>query len=49
MIVLITEPKDYSKKALNIYKSLGPVYLWSDAKTFEKKSAAILVIGQPGE
>ena len=45
MTILITEPLDYSKKALTIYKSLGQVCVWSEAKLSEKKSADILVIG----
>src|SRR3989338_101515 len=45
MITLITEPKDYSKKALAIYKSLGPVYFWEKAGQTQKKSADILAIG----
>lgn len=45
MIVLITEPKDYSKKALDIYKSLGRVYSWVDSNKSQKESADILVIG----
>ena len=45
LVTLVTEPLDYSKKALDIYKLLGSVYLWSEAKLSEKKLADILVIG----
>lgn len=45
MTTLITEPKDYSKKALDIYKSIGPVYFWEKASQTKKKSADILAIG----
>ncbi len=45
MNILITEPKDYSKKALDIYKKLGQVYLWKVSNQSEKKIADILVIG----
>ncbi|MFY9493265.1 MAG: 2-hydroxyacid dehydrogenase [Minisyncoccia bacterium] len=45
MTILITEPKDYSKKALEIYKSLGRVCFWSDAPRSKKQSAEVLVIG----
>ena len=54
MVTLITEPEDYSKKALEIYKSLGPVYfcLPSEASAKEgvkltgrKRLADTLVIG----
>ena len=38
MITLITEPKDYSKKALAIYKSLGRVYFYPKLSAKEKKS-----------
>ena len=37
MTILITEPKDYSKKALAIYKSLGPVYFLSEVNNKELK------------
>lgn len=45
MIILITEPEGYSKKALGIYKSLGQVYFYQNTKLSEKKSADVLVIG----
>ena len=45
MITLITEPKDYSKKALDIYKKLGQVCFWEGASEAQKKSADILVTG----
>lgn len=35
---LITEPKDYSTKALAIYKKLGRVYLWDDLLAKDKNS-----------
>lgn len=38
MNILITEPKDYSKKALAMYQSLGRVYFLSDIKQSEIKS-----------
>ena len=40
MIIQITEPKDYSKKALAIYKSLGPVYFSASPR----KDANVLVL-----
>jgi D-3-phosphoglycerate dehydrogenase len=45
MNIIITEPKDYSSKALAIYKKLGQIYLWSDSNKTQKQSASILVIG----
>lgn len=46
---LITEPKDYSTKALAIYKKLGQVYLWDDLSARDKKDILpkinIVVIG----
>lgn len=45
MAILITESKDYSPKALAIYKKLGRVCLWQKAKLSDKKTAEILVIG----
>src|SRR3989338_1934072 len=50
MVTLITEPKDYSKKALAVYQSLGRVYFLPDLKTENKKSeikklADILAVG----
>lgn len=49
MITLITEPKDYSKKALDIYRSLGLVYFYPELSAKEKKSVLsrlnIIVIG----
>lgn len=38
MNILILEPKDYSKKALAMYSSLGRVYLWPDLNTKQKKT-----------
>ena len=38
MITLITEPKDYSKKALAIYKSLGRVYFYPELSAKKRKS-----------
>jgi D-3-phosphoglycerate dehydrogenase len=38
MTILITEPKDYSKKALEIYKLLGKVYFSPELSAGEKKS-----------
>lgn len=32
MIILITEPNDYSKKAIALYRSLGPVYFLPELK-----------------
>ena len=47
-VTLITEPKDYSKKALAVYKSLGQVYFWDDLKKSDinetKKNANVLVV-----
>ena len=40
MIIQITEPRDYSEKALAIYKSLGPVYLSASPR----KDANVLVL-----
>src|SRR3989344_3511761 len=37
MNILITEPKDYSKKALAIYKKLGQVYFLSDLDKLKKE------------
>lgn len=49
MTILITEPKDYSLKALAIYKKLGRVCLWPDLSATDKKSILsrlnIIVIG----
>lgn len=45
MNILITESKDYSKKALEIYRSLGKVYFWDKSSQSQKKSADILAIG----
>lgn len=49
MIILITEPKDYSSKALAIYKKLGRVYLYPELSAKDKKSVLaktdIIVIG----
>lgn len=50
LTTLITEPKDYSEKALAIYRSLGPVYFVSPAEALTKagskfKTADILVVG----
>lgn len=49
MITLITEPKDYSKKALEVYRSLGLVYFYPELSAKEKKSILsrlnIIVIG----
>ena len=36
---LITEPKDYSIKALAIYKKLGKVYLWDGLSAKDKKDS----------
>ncbi len=36
LTTLIAEPKDYSEKAIAIYKSLGPVYLLSDLNEAQK-------------
>ena len=40
MIIQITEPRDYSEKALAIYKSLGPVYFSASPR----KDANVLVL-----
>ncbi len=54
MTILITEPKDYSPKALAVYKSLGRVYFFSHSEASAKegleltsmeKTADALVIG----
>src|SRR3989344_1597678 len=50
LTTLITEPQDYSLKALEIYRSLGPVYFFPDLKTEIKKKeikklADILAVG----
>jgi D-3-phosphoglycerate dehydrogenase len=49
LITLITEPKDYSQKAIRLYKSLGRVYFWPELTKKNKKaiqkSAHILVTG----
>lgn len=49
-VTLITEPKDYSQRALKIYRSLGPVYFLPALKTENKKkenkkTTNILVVG----
>ncbi len=54
MIILITEHKDYSLRALAIYKKLGRVYFYSPSEVLakegpklskENKSADVLVVG----
>ncbi len=37
LITLITEPQDYSLRALDTYRSLGKVYLWPELKTTERE------------
>lgn len=41
MNILITEKKDYSKKAIRMYASLGRVYFWEDLKSEKEKSAVL--------
>ena len=38
MNILITEPSDYSPKALEIYKLLGRVYFYTDLSAKDKKT-----------
>ena len=45
MTILVAEPKDYSKKALAVYRSLGQVCLWKGSKQTPKKPTDILVLG----
>lgn len=38
MTILITEPKDYSKRAIDIYRSLGRVYFYPELSARDRKS-----------
>lgn len=45
-IIILTEPKGYSSKAISVLKKLGPVYAWQEAVSKPKilHSADILVV-----
>jgi len=51
MITIITEPEDYSSRALAVYKELGHIYLWpelSENKKSEIKAKADILVVQLG-